>query len=91
MIVYSATNRGDILRMTKPAPDPRGGFAQGDLVRVKERTREGVLVESKTGRDYGFVFNCGAKYLEPTEWKNDFPDQQSAPSTGGTVSGATVP
>ncbi len=81
MINYAKTERGDILRMAKPAPDPRGGFAAGDLVRVKERTLEGVLVESKTGREYEFVFNCGAAYLEPTEWKNDFP--AAAPAATG--------
>ena len=85
MIAYNETHRGDILRMTKPAPDPRGGFAQGDLVRVRELTAQGVLVESKTLRDYEFVFNCGAAYLEPTEWKNDFPDQQPPPAPSARV------
>jgi hypothetical protein len=78
VIDYSKTKKGDILRMAKPAPDPRGGFAAGDLVRVKEKTLEGVLVESKTRREYEFVFNCGAAYLEPTEWTNDFPLAQAS-------------
>jgi hypothetical protein len=76
VIRYAETNRGDILRVTKPTPD--GAIAGGELVRVRERTLEGVLVEDKRGHTAEFVFNCGAAYLEPTEWKNDFPDQQPA-------------
>lgn len=80
MIKYSETNRGDILRMTKPTPDLELG--RGDLVRVKELTKEGVLVEDSRGWEHEFVFNCGAAYLEPTEWKNDFPDQQPVAKAG---------
>lgn len=71
MIEYQNTNRGDILKLVgEGAP----GYASlGDLVRVKERTLHGVLVEDKHGKECEFVFNCGAARLEPTEWTNDFP------------------
>ncbi len=73
MIDYSKTNRGDILRIVgEGAP----GYAHlGDLVRVLERTTNGVKVENKNGLDCEFVFNCGAARLEPTEWKADFPSE----------------
>jgi hypothetical protein len=72
MIDYDKTNRGDILRIIGAgAPD----YAKnGDLVRVLERTKNGVKVEDKNGSPCEFVFNCGAARLEPTEWKNDFPE-----------------
>ncbi len=54
MIQYDQVERGDILRMAKAAPDPRDGFAAGDLVRVRESWAGGVLVESRTLRTYEF-------------------------------------
>lgn len=78
MIAYSKTNRGDILRMTKPTPDLL--LKRGDLVRVTKVEANGVMTEDAKGQPYEFVFNCGAAYLEPTEWKNDFPDQQQPQS-----------
>lgn len=71
MIEYAKTNRGDILRVVNAAAP---GFCNpGDLVRVIARTTNGVLVEDKHGSKCEFVFS-GADRLEPTEWKNDFPD-----------------
>ncbi len=75
MIDYEKTNRGDILKVVSPGAP---GFVKiGDLVRVLERTKRGVVVENKHGEDCEFVFDCGAARLEPTEWKNDFPDQKT--------------
>ncbi|MHB1953560.1 MAG: hypothetical protein ACYCOU_07385 [Sulfobacillus sp.] len=71
MIDYDKTNRSDILRII----DPRSrdyGCEIGDLVRVLERTEQGVRVEKKDGGTVEFVFNCGAARLEPTEWTGDF-------------------
>lgn len=71
MIEYENTNRGDILKIVGAGAP---GYAElGDLVRVKERTKLGVLVENKHGAEVEFVYNCGAARLEPTEWKDDFP------------------
>lgn len=72
MINYQETNRGDILKIVG-AGAPR--YAKnGDLVRVIERTLNGVTVEDKKGDTCEFIFNCGAARLEETEWKNDFPE-----------------
>lgn len=73
MIDYGKVKRGDILRLVGAgAPD----YAElGDLLRLTECTKEGVMVEDKHGTLCEFVFNCGAARLEPTEWKNDFPDE----------------
>ena len=69
---YEETNRGDILKLVNAGAP---GFApNGALVRVLERTKNGVLVEDKRGEQVEFVFNCGADRLEVTEWKNDFPE-----------------
>lgn len=73
MIDYDKTERGDILRIVGAGAP---GYAQlGDLVRVTERTKLGVMVENKHGKPCEFVYNCGAARLEPTEWRNDFPEQ----------------
>ena len=72
MIDYSKVERGDILKVVAPGAP---GFAEnGDLVRVLEKTLNGVKVEDKNGESCEFVFNCGAARLEETEWKKDFPD-----------------
>jgi hypothetical protein len=71
MIEYSKTNRGDILRIVGAGAP--GYAAIGDLVRVLEVTKNGVLVEDRRGEKVEFVFNCGAARLETTEWTNDFP------------------
>lgn len=70
-IKYEETNRGDILKIVNAGAP---GFAvNGELVRVLERTKNGVMVENNKGDPCEFVFNCGADRLEATEWKNDFP------------------
>ena len=74
MINYKNTNRGDILKVVSPGAP--GFVLFGDLVRVLNRTPRGVEVENKLGETCEFVFGCGAARLEPTEWKNDFPDQK---------------
>lgn len=75
MIDYQKTDRGDILKVVGAGAP---GFAEiGDLVRVLERTVNGVKVEDKNGETTEFVFNCGAARLEETEWKNDFPVEQA--------------
>jgi hypothetical protein len=80
MIDYEKTNRGDILRIVGAGAP---GYARlGDLVRVTERTKLGVMVENKHGRQVEFVYNCGAARLEPTEWTNDFPEQEAPASDG---------
>ena len=76
MINYSKTNRGDILKLVGVGAP---GYAKlGDLVRVKVRTVNGVMVENRNGEECELCFNCGADRLDPTEWKNDFPDQDAA-------------
>lgn len=72
MIDYDKTTRGDILKVVGVGLP--GICELGDLVRVTERTQQGVVVETKTGKEVECVFNCGAARLEPTEWKNDFPE-----------------
>lgn len=72
MIQYDEVERGDILRIIGAGAP---GYAKnGDLVRVLERTTNGVKVEDKKGEPCEFLFNCGAARLEPTEYKNDFPE-----------------
>jgi len=71
MIKYSETYNGDILKIVgEGAP----GFAKiGDLVRVVEVHKYSLIVEDKDGKQAEFMYNCGAKRLESTEWKKDFP------------------
>jgi hypothetical protein len=76
MIDYSKTRRGDILRLVKSAPNGFG--TKGDLVRVKLMTTHGALCENRHGHECEFVYNCGAAYLEPTEWMNDFPESPAS-------------
>ena len=78
MINYDEVNRGDILKVVGAGLP--GVCELEDLVRVKSSTVQGVLVETSTGKECECVFNCGAARLEPTEWKNDFPDQKQAKS-----------
>jgi hypothetical protein len=71
MIDYKKVQKGDILRLVGAGAP---GYANlGDLVRITEVFPNGVKVEDKTGSPCEFVFNCGAARLEPTEWKQDFP------------------
>lgn len=85
MIDYSKTERGDILKVVPPGAP---GFAAiGDLVRVLERTTNGVKVENKHGEPVEFVNNCGAARLESTEWKNDFPEDVATSTSGDSVEG----
>ncbi len=70
-IEYANTEVGDILEITGAGAP--GFAANGDLVRVLERTTNGVLTENKYGNHCEFVFNCGAQRLNPTECKKDFP------------------
>ena len=76
MIDYSKTQTGDILKIVGTGAP---GYAEiGDLVRVTKVHFNGVFVEDRDGKSMEFVFNCGAARLEPTEWKQDFPE----PATG---------
>lgn len=75
MIEYDKTNRGDILKLVGEGAPGFGNL--GDLVRVLDRTKLGVMVENKHGEKCEFVYNCGAARLEPTEWKNDFPADEA--------------
>ncbi len=73
MIKYSKTSKGDILKIVGAGAP--GLTELGDLVRVTKVESEGCTVETKTGSTIEFVFNCGAARLEPTEWKDDFPQE----------------
>lgn len=78
MIDYAKVQRGDILRIVGAGAP---GYARlGDLVRVVSVAAEGVTVEDKHGKQVDFVFNCGARRLEPTEWTNDFPTEPGDPA-----------
>jgi hypothetical protein len=71
MIEYTRTKVGDILKIIGVGAP---GYAKiGDLVRVKEVHSNSVLVEDRDGKTAEFMYNCGAKRLEHTEWKEDFP------------------
>jgi hypothetical protein len=72
MIKYSETKRGDILEITGAGAP--GYYKNGELVRVLKVHRESVLTENRDGVNVEFVFNCGAARLNPTEWKDDFPE-----------------
>lgn len=75
-IDYAKTKRGDILRLVGAGAP---GYAEiGDLVRVTEVHANSVKVEDRNGEPCEFVFNCGAARLEPTEWRDDFPDDAAA-------------
>ena len=81
MIDYSLIKRGDILRVVGMSLP---GYALlGDLVRVKSVTTNSVLIEDKNGREVECVYNCGAKRLEPTEWRDDFPDPTKGADDAG--------
>jgi hypothetical protein len=72
VIDYSQTKRGDILRIVGAGAP---GYAKnGDLVRVISVERNQVYVEDAKGVPCYFAFNCGAARLEPTEWRDDFPE-----------------
>lgn len=74
MINYSETEVGDILEVCGAGAP--GYYVIGELVRVKEVSMNGVLVENQNGVDVNFVFNCGAARIKPTEWKKDFPEKE---------------
>ena len=72
MIDYSKTKRGDILKIVGAGAP---GYARlNDLVRVKEVSKNVVTVENREAEEAEFAFNCGAARLEPTDWKDDFPN-----------------
>ncbi len=72
MINYAEVNRGDILKIAGPGAP---GYAElGDLVRTTKVHINSVMVEDRNGNPSEFYFNCGAARLEPTEWKEDFPN-----------------
>ncbi|MFW6024057.1 MAG: hypothetical protein ACOC8P_00380 [Dichotomicrobium sp.] len=71
-IEYDKTKVGDILRIVGAGAP--GYAANGDLVRVTEVHRNSVKVEDRDGKPCEFIFNCGAARLEPTEWREDFPE-----------------
>lgn len=74
-VKYSETNKGDILKIVGAGAP---GMAQlGDLVRVTKVEQNGVHTELPDGKTIHFVFNCGAARLEETEWKDDFPADES--------------
>lgn len=72
MIEYSQTKVGDILKIVGAGAP--GYAVNGELVRVTKTFHNGVDVEDKNGTPCSFVYNCGAARLEPTEWRNDFPE-----------------
>jgi len=75
MIKYSEVQKGDILKIVGAGAP---GYAQnGELVRVTEVAHNSVTVENRRGFTADFMYDCGAARLEPTEWKNDFPEKQS--------------
>lgn len=75
MIIYSKTSVGDILKIVGAGAP---GYAKnGELVRVIEVHLNSVKVENRDSKTAEFMYNCGAARLEPTEWKNDFPQKDS--------------
>jgi hypothetical protein len=76
MIDYAKTRVGDVLKLVGVGAP---GYAKvGDLLRVVEVHKESVWVEDRDGKRCEFVFNCGAARLEPTEWRDDFPDEDGS-------------
>lgn len=75
MISYSKTKRGDILKVVGVGVP---GYAElGDLVRVTSVALNAVMVEDRHGEPCELVYNCGAARVEPTEWRNDFPEEEA--------------
>lgn len=74
MIDYNKVNRGDILKIVGAGAP---GYAElGDLVRVTTVHQNSVMVEDRNGSTAEFCYNCGSARLEPTEWKEDFPNNK---------------
>ena len=74
-IDYAETKRGDILKIVGAGAP---GYAKlGDLVRVRSVHHNSVTVEDRDGETAEFMFNCGAARLEPTEWREDFPEESA--------------
>ncbi len=72
MIEYDKVQCGDILKLVGAGAP---GYARpGDLLRITKVNKNSVMVEDRDGNPCEFIFNCGAARLEPTEWKNDFPE-----------------
>ena len=85
MIDYKKTERGDILKIVGAGAP---GYAElGDLVRALSVHTNSVWVENRDGKSCEFVFNCGAARLEPTEWKDDFPEEGAASTTAVELMG----
>ena len=79
MINYAETKKGDILKLVGAGAP---GYAElGDLVRVTEVHSNSVFVENRDGESVEFLYNCGAARLEPTEWTQDFPNDDAAQAT----------
>ncbi len=77
MIDYAETKVGDVLKIIGAGAP---GYAKnGDLVRVLQVHRNSVKVEDRDGESVEFLYNCGAARLEPTEWKEDFPEPLRKP------------
>ncbi len=74
MIDYKKVSKGDIVEIVEPGAP---GYAEiGDLVRVTEVHHNSVKVENRDGEPCEFLYNCGAKRLKETEWKEDFPKRK---------------
>lgn len=84
MIDYAKTRRGDILRIVGAGAQ---GYAElGDLVRVTGARMNAVTVEDRDGETVDFLYNCGASRLEPTEWRDDFPQESKEAAEPADVS-----
>jgi hypothetical protein len=76
VIRYSEVQVGDILKIVGAGAP---GYAEiGDLVRVTRVNLNSVMVEDRHGEPCEFLYNCGAARLEVTEWKADFPVQETS-------------
>jgi hypothetical protein len=74
-IDYAKVKRGDIVRLVGAGAP---GYAKlGDLLRITKVNTNSVFVEDRHGKPCEFIYNCGAARLEPTEWTNDFPEEQN--------------
>lgn len=75
MIKYNEVKKGDILKISEEGAGAPGYAEKGELIRVIDVFHNGIKVENKHGGPCEFLYNCGAKRLETTEWKEDFPGE----------------
>jgi len=61
--IYDELAKKETLTMAKDDEYAIKQFKRGDIAKVLNRTRDGVMLEFDEGRPGNFIFECGLDYL----------------------------